>query len=412
MDAFSIEAFTLLGIGLTVIALRTYIRVHAIGPKGLQSDDYLMWLVAFAFSMETMIAYTVSHYWQGLANSCMTDEYRRMLSPSDPEYRLRVNGSKTHIVGWCSYILALWATKGSMCAFYLHLTDGLESLAGRVRIGFYILAATYIAVTSNILFACGLPFKKNWQIYPDPGNSCQTTVSINNYIVTMVLNILTDIYLMAIPVPMLLHARLRTVKKLGLCLLFSGGIFVGTAAILRCVLALEPSPPAPPDLCLQDPKDNADTSTSWAVRESFVAIWVTNMPVLWPSILKATQFVRSTLLLGYYANRTEGGGGGGSSQRMLYELRTKKGRRVRRSMHHITTSGFSEFTGGTTATTLSPGSQDIPGSGGGEEQKRPLYQREIRVHIAECMRVNEEEAAPARPRVSEREHYAQPLGQV
>ncbi|KAK8044552.1 hypothetical protein PG993_004576 [Apiospora rasikravindrae] len=131
------------------------------------------------------------------------------------------------------------------------------------------------------------------------------------------------------------------------------------------------------------------------------------MPVLWPSILKATQAVRSTLLLGYYANRTEGGGGGGSSQRPSYELRTQKGRRVRKSMHHITTSGFSEFTGTTTVTT-GPASQDTPGSG--EEQKRPFCQREVRVHIAECMRIDE--AAPARPRVSEREYYAQPLSQV
>ncbi|KAK8068989.1 hypothetical protein PG994_005605 [Apiospora phragmitis] len=372
MDPFTTEAFTLLGIGLMVIAVRTYIRVHAIGLKGLQSDDYLMWVVAFAFSMETMIAYMVSHFWQGLANSSMTDEYRKTMSPSDPEYRLRltpvnsVNGSKTHIVGWCSYTLVLWATKGSMCAFYLRLTEGLEPLAGRVRVGFYLLAATYVAVTSTILFACGLPFEKNWQIYPDPGNSCQTTVSIVNYIVTVTLNILTDTYLMAIPVPMLLNARLRTAKKLGLCLLFSGGIFVAIAAILRCVLALKASPPPLPVLpTFQDAKDNADTSASWAVRESFVAILVTNMPVLWPSVLRATQVVRSTLLLGY-SSRTEGG----SSQRPVYELRTtEKGRRVRKSMYHVTTSGFSEFTDTTgTTTTTSPGSKDM--SIGAEESFR------------------------------------------
>lgn len=46
MDPFTTEAFTLLGIGLAVIAARTYIRLHAIGLKGLKSDDYLMWVVA------------------------------------------------------------------------------------------------------------------------------------------------------------------------------------------------------------------------------------------------------------------------------------------------------------------------------------------------------------------------------
>lgn len=114
-------------------------------------------------------------------------------------------------------------------------------MGGRVQLGFYLLVITYAVVTSTILFSCGLPFEKNWQIYPEPANSCQTTVSIVNYLVTVTLNIVTDIYLMAIPVPMLLNARLKTIKKLGLCLLFSGGIFVGTAAILRCVLALKVS---------------------------------------------------------------------------------------------------------------------------------------------------------------------------
>ncbi|KAK8115889.1 hypothetical protein PG984_012391 [Apiospora sp. TS-2023a] len=393
MDHYTTEAFTLLGIGLGVIAVRTYIRIHAIGMKGLQSDDYLMWVVAFAFIIETMIAYMVGHYWQGLANSSMTNAYRKMLSPSDPEYRVRVNGSKTHIVGWCSYTLVLWATKGSMCAFYLRLTEGLEPLAGRVRFGFYILAATYIAVTSTILFACGLPFEKNWQIYPEPENSCQTTVSIVNYIVTVTLNISTDIYLMAIPVPMLLHAHLRTTKKLGLYLLFSGGIFVGTAAILRCILALKAR--------LQDPKDNADTSASWAVRESFVAILVTNMPVLWPSILWATQAIRSTLLLGYTNRTTEEG----SSQRpAIYELQTKKGRGKRRSTYHVTTTGFSEFTGTTDTTITSPGSQDVGASA--EEQTKPLCKRQIRVHIAECQRIDA--VAPVRPTVSGQEYHAQP----
>ena len=56
MDSFTTEAFTLLGIGLTVIVLRTYIRVHATGLKGLKSDDYLMWLVAVSLSVCTMKA--------------------------------------------------------------------------------------------------------------------------------------------------------------------------------------------------------------------------------------------------------------------------------------------------------------------------------------------------------------------
>ncbi|KAL8856739.1 MAG: hypothetical protein Q9178_006696 [Gyalolechia marmorata] len=41
-DAFTTEAFTLLGVGVTVVALRTYSRLTAVGIRKFQADDYLM----------------------------------------------------------------------------------------------------------------------------------------------------------------------------------------------------------------------------------------------------------------------------------------------------------------------------------------------------------------------------------
>ena len=43
---FNIEAFTLLGVGLTVTILRTYVRISSVGLKRLQVDDYLVWFAA------------------------------------------------------------------------------------------------------------------------------------------------------------------------------------------------------------------------------------------------------------------------------------------------------------------------------------------------------------------------------
>jgi len=39
----------------------------------------------------------------------------------------------------------------------------------RVRIGYAVVAATYLATELSILFGCH-PFHENWQIYPDPGS--------------------------------------------------------------------------------------------------------------------------------------------------------------------------------------------------------------------------------------------------
>lgn len=46
LSDFTTEAFTLLGIGLGVIGLRTYARVSVVGFRRLEADDYLMVVAA------------------------------------------------------------------------------------------------------------------------------------------------------------------------------------------------------------------------------------------------------------------------------------------------------------------------------------------------------------------------------
>jgi hypothetical protein len=43
---FNIEAFTLLGVGLMITVLRTYVRISSVGWRRLQVDDYLVWFAA------------------------------------------------------------------------------------------------------------------------------------------------------------------------------------------------------------------------------------------------------------------------------------------------------------------------------------------------------------------------------
>lgn len=41
-DAFTKEAFTLLGVGIGLVALRTYARWSSVGIRNFMLDDYLM----------------------------------------------------------------------------------------------------------------------------------------------------------------------------------------------------------------------------------------------------------------------------------------------------------------------------------------------------------------------------------
>jgi hypothetical protein len=44
----------------------------------------------------------------------------------------------------------------------------------RIKIGYGLIAATYVATILSILLGCQ-PFHKNWQINPDPGSMIPPT---------------------------------------------------------------------------------------------------------------------------------------------------------------------------------------------------------------------------------------------
>jgi hypothetical protein len=67
---------------------------------------------------------------------------------------------------------------------------------------------------------------------------CQPAVSAQVVWVYLAFNVITDVYLLSIPLPMLWKASLKPLKKMGLMVLFGGGILVIACATLRCVLII------------------------------------------------------------------------------------------------------------------------------------------------------------------------------
>jgi hypothetical protein len=74
------------------------------------------------YGLETGAAYCVGAWWKGLANNYMSDAQRAVLSPDSEEFRLRVGGSKTQVLGWSLYTTLLWLLKACMAIFYSRLT--------------------------------------------------------------------------------------------------------------------------------------------------------------------------------------------------------------------------------------------------------------------------------------------------
>ncbi|KAI0871342.1 hypothetical protein GGS24DRAFT_471824 [Hypoxylon argillaceum] len=295
---FVTEDFTLFSVGLVVTLTRTFARVKQVGFKGLQGDDYLVWIAMLIYAAETALAYSVGAKAMGLANNGMTVEQRRTLSPNSPEYHTRVTGCKIQLSGWSTYSALLWTLKASLLVFYIRLTSGLgRKYLRRIYIGFGVLGFTYLAATLNLFLGCR-PFYKYWQINPDPGDGCQPAVSTRIVWVYASLNIFSDLYLLSIPIPMLWNTTLALPKKLGLIVLFSGGIFIIVCALIRAVLIVT------------DPIGGAQVAGSWAVRETFVAVITTNLPMIFPLISGWIKPIISSLARsmrsGSYEKSTDG----------------------------------------------------------------------------------------------------------
>ncbi|CAG9948624.1 unnamed protein product [Clonostachys rosea f. rosea IK726] len=271
------------------------------GISSLGPDDYLMIFSILPLVAETVVQYITGTEFHGLANSAMTDSYRLRIEPGGQEWIWRVNGTKTILVGWIMYTTQIWMIKASMCTFYLRLTAGLEGYKNRILVGPGIIVASYVAAICTILFTC-MPFEKHWQIFPDPGNLCMPAINRVVIYTCLALNIFSDLYLFMIPVPMFWAAKLPPAKKWGLTVLFSGGIVIIIFGVLRCVSILK------------DDSEGPREGTNWALRESFVAVAVTNLPMTWGWLkIKLRPFLGSflstprTKATGY--GRTGNGGG-------------------------------------------------------------------------------------------------------
>ncbi|KAH7140664.1 hypothetical protein EDB81DRAFT_61153 [Dactylonectria macrodidyma] len=295
---FNIEAFTLLAIALLITGLRCVIRIRTVGFKHLWADDYLAVVAALAYSAETALAYSVGNIARGLANNSMTDAQRAALDPNSEEYELRILGSKIQLAGWSTYSFLLWVLKACMCTFYYRLTKDLDGYRSKIYFGFGFIITSWVAVQLNILLSCRPSFSMWWQIHPDPGEYCHPAISPAIVWTGLALNVATDLYLIMIPMPMLWKAAMPWMQKCWLIALFSCGLFVTMAAILRVVLLMA------------DPVNGAMLAGSWAVRETFTAVVTTNIPMLFPHFKKVVGPIVSRVgsSLGFSRNSKSGGG--------------------------------------------------------------------------------------------------------
>lgn len=271
----AVEWIVYLVIIIVITALRTYARASIPGRSGFGWDDYLVWIAVVWYVILTAEVYVIGVTAVGIANDSMTNEYRARLAndgPGSQEFGLRVLGSKVQLAAWISYSLVLWLLKGSLlCFFVVRLTEGITGARRRAWAGTILLIVTWVSIVVTVLASCR-PLNKMWQIFPDPGPICYAGVSPILIGVTLAGNILTDIYLISIPVPALLRASLGRVQKISLVGLFSCSSLITAMAIVRVVVIVVNS--------------NSNGDGAWALRECFVGMVTTNLAPIIPLFRK------------------------------------------------------------------------------------------------------------------------------
>ncbi|KXG50677.1 uncharacterized protein PGRI_044440 [Penicillium griseofulvum] len=138
---------------------------------------------------------------------------------TEKEISNRELGSKLVLAARIFYAIFIWTAKVTVCEFLKRVT-GLtwrRSTTFFLRFISFFLFSTLVAVVIATLSECQ-PFDHYWQVVPDPGPSCRS--GYINLITMGTCDVITDLLLIAIPVPIILMAQMPLKRRLALSILF------------------------------------------------------------------------------------------------------------------------------------------------------------------------------------------------
>ncbi|KAK8173070.1 hypothetical protein BKA80DRAFT_183062, partial [Phyllosticta citrichinensis] len=138
------------------------------------------------------------------------------------ERRIRQHeiGARLVLCSRIFYAGFIWTAKLGVCEFLARMVKSLWRREYDLIIKFVrlFLLATFVAVVIAALAECH-PFSHYWQVIPDPGPQCRLGYA---HLITMgVCDVMTDILLIAFPIPMVVRSTLPMKKKFRLVLVFS-----------------------------------------------------------------------------------------------------------------------------------------------------------------------------------------------
>jgi hypothetical protein len=168
----------------------------------------------------------------------------------------------------------IYTIKTCMLIFYTRLTLGLMAQQLVKYLAIYV-AIGWCASEIAFFTACR-PFNGYWAM-PPPDPQCTT---LQHYaLVQGCFNVSSDTLMLFIPLPLITRLSMPWKQKAVLLVIFSMGIFVILAALLTKIFNLTN---------IWDP-----TYMLWYTREASVAVFVSNLPMIWPLLREYFPVLRA-----------------------------------------------------------------------------------------------------------------------
>ncbi|KAF2460094.1 hypothetical protein BDY21DRAFT_184732 [Lineolata rhizophorae] len=256
------------GVGMFIILLRMYARIHRHGIRGLAPDDYLM-LSAGALYTTLVVCLNIIATGGG-SNLFLPEEYPTF---DEEEIQDRIKGSKIVVLSEQAMLCVIYNLKACLLFMYYRLTTGSNQQRMVKWLAAYVFLA-WVGTEFAFFFACR-PFSGYWAV-PPPNPQCTT---LEHYAISqMCFNITSDLLMLGIPIALVSGLSLPLKQKIVLGIVFSMGVFVIIAAILTKYYNLS---------------NVYDTSYMlWYFREASVAVYVANLPMIWPLLREWFPFLR------------------------------------------------------------------------------------------------------------------------
>ncbi|BCS23518.1 uncharacterized protein APUU_31743A [Aspergillus puulaauensis] len=263
------ETWSEYGIGIFFLLLRLVARLNMGGIRGLRLDDAFAVLAIIFFTI-----LTVNIHEMGILGTNIGLDAETAMAVPESQFENMILGSKLAFMNWIWYICYIWCLKGVLLCLYWKLTAG--TWHRHLVVGSSVFCGIiWLACVLTHVCMC-TPIHRNWQIQPYPGDHC--TLRQPLYVEIAVFNVLSDICIIVIPIPILAKLQVPLPRKIVLALMFSSGFFIMICTILRAYYSLASITSLP-------------IALGWASRECFVAAIVASLPGIKP-------LFRNTRILG------------------------------------------------------------------------------------------------------------------